>query len=95
MDQNSGFFYDERYTRSGIYTTVYDAQNSSGVLSILENSPSYTHYVDTDSKKDDTMSSWNRQTLAYSLACQLDGRSRQYAIDTVKAGLASGYDDYG
>ena len=88
-ETNSNLVYDPRFTPSGLYTNVYTVQSDNSVLDLLQASPDFSEQVDVNTKKSDTISSWNRPTIGWSLTCESEGHSRQFAYDTVGGSLGS------
>ena len=78
---------DSRFTRLGeevgFDSNEYVTQTESGVIKILEASALYFTYVN-DHEAEKTESKyypWTRPTINWSLACELDGRTRQDAYE--------------
>ena len=88
-ETNTNLVYDPRFTPSGLYTNVYTVQSDNSVLDLLQASADFSEQVDVDTKKSDTISSWNRSTIGWSLTCESEGHSRQFAYDTVGGSLGS------
>ena len=92
-ESNSGLVYDNRFSASGLFTDLYSVESSSNVLDILQGSLSYSFYVDSNQKKADKISSWNRSTLNWSLACDKNGVTRDGAIKIVTGTLDKADDE--
>ena len=83
VEKNTGLVYDPRFSVSGLNSNVYQVQSYSHVLDILEGSKDYRDYVDSNSKYDDYIRSWNRPTLNWNLECEYEGFSREDALELV------------
>jgi len=83
---------DVRYSSSGLYTTVQAVQTNNGVQDILMNSPDTTYTATTGN--DWALTSWNRATINWSLACEASGKTRQNGLSAMQtASLNSSIDN--
>ena len=83
VEDHTGLIFDPRFSLSGLHATLADVQSESAVQSILEGSADYGHYVNPAQKEQDVLRSWNRPTLNWSLECEGQGMTREYALQAV------------
>jgi len=75
--------YDPRFIASNLITDDYRVQEESGVLTIIATQPSYKTLVPNmpERKRAIIFNGWMRPTINWSLECEENGTSRQYAYD--------------
>ena len=83
-EENTGLEYDPRFYESGLNTNDYDVQDDNGVLNILLNAPMIWTLAPQANKVYNTVKSYNRPTIPWSLECESDGRTRSDGYEALQ-----------
>ena len=88
QEKNTNLVYDPLYSSSGLYISLFEVQSENDVLKILQGSPNYDLDIST-SRKEDIIGSWNRPTINWSLTCENEGYSREFAYESLGFNIES------
>ena len=75
---------DTRYTRHNIDASDAFIQDQSGVTEILRSQPNFYEMVDPTFRNSKIFNLYTRETIPWALECDLNGVTRQEALDQVQ-----------